>query len=188
MRCVHPLSLLILCPFGAVAAAELPTTIQPVAAAASLRASHGIAAQPDGTWKGGGADYRARFDGQGFVFEPALGAGVPTTQRLTTRPASVERGSTAVELGEVSHVQQSGATLTYDRGAIDERFAVGANGVELADVFERPVAGSGDLVVRLALGTTLPLVSADAASGLRFERAEGGVSIGGVTGIDADGD
>lgn len=184
------LSSTLLVPFlaAAPAAAELPTQIEPQAAAASLRLSHGLAAQPDGTWKGGGADYRARFDGQGFVYEPALGAGVATTQRVATRLSAVERGGSALALGAVRSVAQAGTTLVYDHGAIDERFAVGAHGVELAYVFEQPLPGQGDLVVRLALGTTLPLASADAASGLRFARAEGGVSIGGVTGIDADGD
>lgn len=168
---------------------ENPSPIARAAAAASLRASCGWKALPAGGYLAGGADWRARFDGQGFVYEPALGRAVAQTQHLALALRSIERGGAQLLApGSAAALRAEGNALIYDHGAIDERFEARAEGLEFSYVFEQPLPGQGELVVRLALDTSLPLASSDALAGLRFERREsGGVSIGAVLGIDAAG-
>ena len=82
--------------------------------------------------------------------------------------------------------------VVYDRGSITERYEAVRDGVEQSFRFaERPV-GRGDLVVRLRVETALsPVAATDLDSKpetMQFEaHGIGGVSIGAVTGISADG-
>ena len=73
----------------------------------------------------------------------------------------------------------------YRHGSgILERYDVRGEGIEQSFVFSELPPVTGDLVVRGRLTTELSLVSEDRTSGLVFEN---GLSIGGVTGIDAEG-
>ena len=172
-------------------AQEHPSSLRPAAPAADLRASVGLAAQPDGSFQAGGADYRARLGAAGMVYEPALGRAVEHTQSLALSLRSIERGGLPVAVG-AAHPQASASELALElaRGAgVTERYDVRPEGVELSYRFEEPLPGSGDLVVRLALSTTLPRPAEGEAGSLAFELpGVGGVSIGAVLGIDADGD
>lgn len=162
----------------------LPTGQVDVARSAGLQRIDGADAL-----RGDGADYRVWFGAGGMRFEPALGRAVAATQHLALAPIAVHLG-TAVLWEPLATTPPAASDLvaSYQRtAAICERFAVGPAGVELSWRFAAPLAGSGDLVVRYAVDTSLPAPRAD-GEGLAFELTGiGGVRIGGVTGIDAGG-
>ncbi len=167
-----------------------PTSTFPVASAADLRSSAGLVAQPDGSFLAGGADYRAHIDAAGLVYQPALGSAVERTQGLALSLRSIERGGVPVLAAPAPAAPlASGLSLALERGpGVVERFDVHPEGVELSYVFERPLAGSGDLVVRLGLATELPRPADGAAETLAFELpGVGGATVGAVLGVDADG-
>lgn len=139
----------------------------------------------DGDLWAAGPDYKARFDENGVEFTPALGERAPHNLPLALSLAAVGRASglTAVD---PATPRPEGLQVRYHRAPCIERYDVSPAGLALSFVFDRLPEGAGDLVVRMRLRTELPLADAGAA-GLRFERAGiGGVSIGAVTGVDAD--
>jgi hypothetical protein len=151
------------------------------------RASLGLETRGDQLY-GGGADYKASFDAQGFTYVPALGRAVEHEQslRFALRSAGREQGpGLALEFGAA--VQADALVARYDRGALVERYELRPDGVEQSFVIHSAPAGDGDLVVRGALTSTLPLRS-NSTELLRFGAHDtGGVSVGAVTGIDAQG-
>jgi hypothetical protein len=151
------------------------------------RASIGLETREDHLY-GGGADYKATFDAQGFTYVPALGRAVEHEQslRFALRSAGREQGP-GLTLAVGAAVQTDTLIASYDRGALVERYELGPAGVAQSFVIHSAPAGDGDLVVRGALTSTLPLLSSSAER-MRFGApATGGVSIGAVTGIDARG-
>ncbi len=168
----------------------IPTRAAPVSV---LRAAHGLfdaGATTGGGIRGGGADYKVDCTDRGIDYVPALGrrASRPYPFRLTLE--SVGRG--AATACDRAHLvprapRREGARAVYDRApGLCERCEVRADGVELSYRFAAPLAGHGDLVVRLRLETDLALQPADGRAGLRFHaEGLGGVRVGGVTGIDA---
>ncbi len=135
--------------------------------------------------------YKASFAGGGMTLTPALGERAPESLPLRWRAASISRGGV-----EVWH---RGAPLAAARvgdrrverelcAGIRERFELRPEGVEVSYVFERPLSGEGDLVVRIAIGSVcgVPVRRADGTLSLA-RPGTGGVSIGSVTGIGADG-
>ncbi len=153
------------------------------------RQAHGLSWQK-GELRGLGGDYRVAFDGGGAVFTPALGRRAPRTYPLRLQLVSIRRGAdevVAVAPGVRPRLDGRGAV--YDREAgVTERFEVRPEGVALSYEFARPIAGSGDLVVRLAVHTDLAVPRGEGAAGLTLAaEGIGGVHIGGVTGIAADG-
>ncbi|MBL9076734.1 MAG: hypothetical protein JNL08_04475 [Planctomycetes bacterium] len=154
--------------------------------AVGLREACGLQAIDGALW-GIGPDYKASFRADGVEFTPALGAQAPRNLPLALRLLDVGRDGAAVPATAVEP-EASGLKVRYRRGSCVERYDVSARGLALSFVFGALPAGGGDLVVRLALATELPLVAA-AGDGLRFEwPGIGGVAIGGVTGIDARGE
>ena len=154
--------------------------------------SHNAGLQQDGSDElfGGGADYMVRFSPKTMRFHPALGSAVATLQHLELTPEQVRRGGQPIVSGTLAATprqQQLRASYAFAPG-IEQRYDVGPDGMELTWKFDHRPAGSGDLVVRYAVDTSLPAPQATEAGGLTFELSEfGGVAIGGVTGIDARG-
>jgi len=147
----------------------------------------------DGALHADGANFFGRFDGTGLAFVPALGSAAVHNQPLHVAVEAVARGGAAVFEGPwVAEPAVRANRAEVERWpGIQERWQVSGAGIELSYLFERPVAGHGDLEVVLAVTSELlPRVDTD---GLRFEhrdafgRAAGGVHVGAVTGIDADG-
>lgn len=152
-----------------------------------------------GGWRADGPDYTATFARGGAVFAPAIG-GDPSRAfpiRLATLSAGREGAAPLVAASDVppSH-DHGGRTLRYARAAgVQEGWRVGPEGVELSYTFAAPLAGRGDLVVRVAVETSLVprATGADPSGALRLRApvVDGedvpGVRIGGVTGIDAAG-
>jgi hypothetical protein len=153
----------------------------------SLAQSHGLQ-QEGNRLRGGGADYRVVFSNGAMEFTPALGSKAPRTQTLRLRAQHVRRGLDVVAGADgQAPAQRDGNTVSFVHPGFVERYQVRPEGVELSLVFERRPAGDGDLIVAVAVETGLALRS-DSALEVRYADGElGGVRIGGVTGIAADG-
>ncbi|MBK8975611.1 MAG: hypothetical protein IPM29_06770 [Planctomycetes bacterium] len=136
-----------------------------------------------------GHDYAGRFR-SGVVEFAAAGAEVGESATLEIGLGRIRRGD-GTPLRDVPggvEAVADGQFAVFDRGeGVRERFAVRADGLEWSVVFERRPKGSGDLVVEASLRTDLqPEPAADGA--LHFRDPDGGgVSIGTVTGVDAEG-
>ena len=155
------------------------------AIAAPAAASAGSAlAEIDGVLWGAGGAWKARFDAGRVEFTPALGLAAPRNEPFALRALSAGRGEPA-PLAAAAPRREGGLVL-YERGALSERYEPRADGLEQSFVFAAPPAGGGDLVVRLGVETALPFAG-EGAGGLRFAGAHGGVTLGAVTGVDADG-
>jgi hypothetical protein len=152
------------------------------------RSASGLTGE-SGRLDGFGADYAVHFDADGVRFQPALGERATTDQRLGIHLAGITRGGEPVAVAAVVPPVRRGASAVYGRSAaVEERYEVRAEGVEQSFVF-RALPGRGDLVVRCRLDGELAPHGVAAAGGLQFLVPDlGGVSIGSVTGIDADGD
>ena len=166
-----------------------PSTPCQAALPASLQASaHGLAATAAGL-EGFGARYDVRFRPDGVTFVPALGRRAPGDQRLQVQVASIRCGEAVLPTEANVVPRQRGDLAVYARSAtIEERYDVRPDGVEQSFVFTaRP--GNGDLVVRCTLGGELaPFGEPAAGGGLQFlVPGLGGATLGGVTGIAADG-
>lgn len=154
----------------------------------AVHRSSGLFELEPGVLHGGGACYDVRIRESGMRLEPALGTAVAETQYLALRPLSVGRdGEPAVALPSHCRPEQNERTATFAHGpGVRERYAVGVDGVELSWEFDARPPGRGDLVARYALDTRLPEPITQAGGSLRFViEGVGGVTIGGVTGIDA---
>ncbi|MCB9876559.1 MAG: hypothetical protein H6835_03065 [Planctomycetes bacterium] len=166
----------------------LPTTLTP---AAMAEAAIGLRTADDTTGLlGCGPGYTTRFDGLAVRFEPVLGDGVATTQHLELRAPTVRRGAVTLPLANAATPEQRGDRLVvYQRAdGCAEHFELRPDGVELSWHFANRPAGSGDLVVRYDVATTLPGPGTAPDGGVAFELPGiGGLTIGGVTGIDRDG-
>lgn len=169
---------------------HVPDPIRPLSPAAPLRDSRGLVPAAGGSGlRGGGADYRVRLDTGGVRFEPALGSSAPCTQHLALTPLGVSAGDAIVlPRPDGCEPRLDADTASYEhRPGVTERFEVRPDGVALSWMFAERPAGRGDLVVRYAVDTSLP-APAPHGDGLAFRREDGGgVAIGGVTGIDANG-
>lgn len=137
-----------------------------------------------------GPDYSALIGSRGLEFTPILGSRAPTTQQLGLSFAGVSRGAAAVPVGaERGPLHLDGMRAERSVGAgIVERFDIREAGVELSYLFPSRPLGAGDLAVTLALDSTFlePRTTADGALEF-FLDGVGGVRIGAVTGIDANG-
>lgn len=176
--------------FTAVLFAQEPAAVpmQAIASTANLRTA--VALQPDGDGLLAlGWDYRARITAQGLHYTPALGTAAASTQHLALSLVDVRRGET---IGFAPH-ERPAATIVSERraiiahGEVTERYDVTPAGIELSLALAQPLPGRGDLVARFRLDTSLTATPAR-DDGLSFLLADvGGVSIGGVTGLDAAG-
>lgn len=178
------LGILLTTVLGAVGQAQRPVRSAPPTPR-SLDRSCGLQELDGGLWAVG-PRYKAEFRRDGVEFTPALGSAAPHNLPLRLTAIAIGRGAERqpVEAVDARHGELQ---VRYERAACTERYDVTPDGLELSFVFDRLPAGEGDLVVRLAVASELPLV-ASGADGLRFEaEGIGGVAIGGVSGIDADG-
>lgn len=175
MKQLAAISLLLLCP--------LTAQIADAAAGASGVTTH------EGVPFGLGPGYSARFEAPGVAFTPALGSLVESPMPWRFTLTSVSRGAAILWHGPQAHTPEvRGDSVRYRRSSgLLEVYDVRPDGIEQSFVFASRPAGEGDLVVRGTIVTELPLASAR-DDGVRFELpGKGGVAIGAVTGIDANG-
>ena len=141
----------------------------------------------DGQLIGGGPDYEVRFDRGGITYLPALGAKAAKLYPLRFEVTGVGRRSGPSTPATRAEPSAEGCVVRYSRAGFEERYEVGPVGVEQSFSFATLPPGAGDLVVRGRIATELPLARA-AADELRLEvDGLGGVRIGAVTGVDANG-
>jgi hypothetical protein len=193
-----------LCTFalGLAALAAQPAAMQAVDDAAghgagatfkpSTRIARGDvagAAFVDGALRGGGRDYKVEFRAGGFAYTPALGEAAPHNLPLAFELSSVERGGVVLAAGGPVEPALDGRRVTYALApGVEERYDVLPEGIHQTFHVASPPPGSGDLVVRGRIATELPLAGATDDGGLLFAYdGIGGVTYGGVTGVDATG-
>ncbi|MBK8095662.1 MAG: hypothetical protein IPK26_01040 [Planctomycetes bacterium] len=189
-----PHNLLVAAAFAAIAGnsalAQDPVSTSPhlLGGARDVSAASCGLAPHDGAIVGVGRGYKARFDRIGVAFTPALGERAAHNMPLHLGLQSIRRGQAVLHDGTDVDARIVGQAVVYDHGKIHERYDVHTDAIEQSFVFDERPAGDGDLVVRCALTTELqPQTNADGT--LSFLLPEvGGVHIGKVTGIAADGE
>lgn len=151
------------------------------------RAAHGILEQ-HGEVIGYGRGFKVFFEPGVVEFTAVGGAAIELRFESVTRGGALLR-----DAGEPSSTPRvEGRSALYEHGAgLTERYDVQLDGVEQSFVFDEPLAGDGDLVVRLSLATDLRPDS------LGVEQAEvrlvqegpgvGEILIRKVLGVDASG-
>lgn len=157
-----------------------------VGARAALHEATGLTATADG-FVAIAMHYKAHFTAAGVSFTPALGSAVPHNLPLRWSAPDVWRGERLLHRGEPVAPQAQDHEVHYARGPAVETYAVTPRGLKQSFVFDRPIAGSGDLVVRCRWRSELvPQRAQD--GGIDFlANDRGGVRIGQVVGIDAGG-
>tara|TARA_R110002072_G_scaffold303063_1_gene492429 strand:- start:4898 stop:7162 length:2265 start_codon:yes stop_codon:yes gene_type:complete len=138
---------------------------------------------------GGGKHFQAYFSRQGLMFHPILGMAAPTLQHVALTPQSIARGAASVAVGSEVMPCFRGLQVQYHHvDSMTERYDVHPHGIELSWRFDERPPGDGDLAVHYAVDTTLADVQQTADGGVElWLPGVGGVSLGGVTGIDANG-
>lgn len=131
--------------------------------------------------------WRATFGADDVEFLPALGKNAPQAAPFRLRFVDAHRDGAIVAAATTTapgrdHDRRS---VTYHRGALDERFVARPDGLKQSFVFREPPRGRGDLVVRVAVTTPLQAVAGERLA-WRNGRG-GGVDLGDVVGIDAAG-
>lgn len=163
----------------------------PARARSAVNHVQALVVEHDGELRASGRDYKARF-AEGVTFTPALGDAAPCNQDLHYDLRTIRRGDHLLFGGggdsPRARPEQAGSRVRVELApGLTERFDARSEGLEVSYEFAARPTGTGDLVVEAAIATTLqPAVAADGT--LRFELpGVGGVTIGAVTGIDADG-
>lgn len=165
------------------------------ALAATLPAQHPAKPTPpyaqhaaDGTALSAGADYRVHFVPGSVTFTPAASPADPAAEPVQFTLVAVQRGDERLWTGPASDTPTaSDHQVRYARSQdLTEVYDLRADGVEQSFVLAQKPAGHGDLVVRGAIQTRLPLAGYS-DDGVRFERDGSGVYFGAITGIDHHG-
>lgn len=191
MHHTSPLALAALLFTATTAAAqELPSSIATLSERATLERDVGLQPLTDGAgWRFNGPDYGAVVTASGLELTPYL-ARAERTQEVRLELHAIERGGLTLAHGAgAAPFEATGTRLSRELApGLVERFDGREDGVELSYVFAQRPAGDGDLVVRLELSGTFaaPTFASDTRIDLRHASA-GGVTIGAVTGIDANG-
>lgn len=136
-----------------------------------------------------GPDFKARFDRAGITFTPALRDRIATSAPVQLELESIRRGEHLIVAADGStRPTLEGDSVVYQRGdGIRECYEVRSDDLHQTFHFAHRPPGDGDLVVRMRMATRLPVHASD-DGGLACELAGiGGVTIGGVTGLGADG-
>lgn len=113
-----------------------------------------------------GAGYRARFDATGVGFTALDPAGVELGG-LRLELLSVGRRDGTASLPEVSGRKGDAASFRFERGSLVELYEEKPVGLEQSFVFDELPPGTGDLLVRVRVRTSLPTTFAD-VNELRF--------------------
>ena len=171
---------------GLASGQSSPRPTKPATIANSTRDFAGVS-----TFGGGltavGRSYRATFDAHGVTFQPALGKDAPAAATWSTHTTRITRGS-----HEILRTDRQMPTRTHDRKQVSlhwplvtERYEAQPRGLKQSFLFATPLAGAGDLIVQLAIDSTLPPAS-DGSMAWRNPHGAG-VVLGDVIGIDANG-
>lgn len=170
------------------AIAQQAASAQPPRSESLARRACGISAS-DGKLHAIGPRYLAELRADAIVYTPALGRQAPSTAPWSATPLSVGREQGAqLELGLATPLLDGGrAELTY-AGGLRAIYEARPDGLEQSFAIDARPAGSGELVIRQRIESGWPLASIDAQAGIEWGScATGGLRLGGVTAIDANG-
>lgn len=138
-----------------------------------------------------GPRWEAVFGARSVDFQPSLGT---TTDQPYTLELALDtvgrRNGVARSVGQGERVVgESGQSVRYLRPTFEEIYEIQNEGLEQSFLFHELPTGAGDLVVGLTVDTELvPSLTGSSESGMEFRLdGAGGATIGGVTGIDANG-
>ena len=132
-----------------------------------------------------GATYKAAFERGETSFTPFLGENAPRNFPVAFRLEKVEIGGAPVDFVRGTTAQRAGDAVEFARGSVTERYEVRPEGMEQLFRFDRPLAGEGDLLVRIAVETEL--AGTETADALEFRGEHGAVRYGRAVVLDAAG-
>jgi hypothetical protein len=138
----------------------------------------------DGALWARGTNWKAGFDRTGASFVPCLGSSAPRNFPVAFHLASVSAGGTEVALDAAAEPSRAGDLVSFERGALVERYSLLPAGIEQSFVLDHPL-GAGELVLRVGLETELKAEQRDESVELSNEHAR--VGYGRATAIDAGG-
>jgi hypothetical protein len=142
----------------------------------------------DGRTFGFGPGYTVELDDRGMTYSPAFGPGSPRAHHLSFELLDVRRGAERVHAATPTAPAVAGDSVAFARGSIVERYEMRADGVHQTFLFQEPLPGRGDLVVRGRVDTSFAGAFAAPGGGIAFEQPGiGVVEYGAVLGIDAAG-
>ncbi len=136
-----------------------------------------------------GPSYKASLGAEGIVFTPATPE-APHDYPFEMRVTGYGRATADRRPDDATPRQDASLVVLYARAAFDEVYEVRPEGIKQSFVFRELPSGTGDLVVRLRVSTDLdPVAPHTGDGGLHFVGGDfGGVTLGGVVGLDARGD
>ncbi|MBK8097136.1 MAG: hypothetical protein IPK26_08515 [Planctomycetes bacterium] len=135
-----------------------------------------------------GHGYLTRFESESVEFTPMLGERVARDMPLRWSLRSIRRGETPIAVPTRGvKPTRIGDSVCWHRDSVLERYEVRADAIEQSFVFEKRLAGAGDLIVTCDLETEL--AAETRADGTLMFAADGApaVLVGQVYGIDAAG-
>jgi hypothetical protein len=131
-----------------------------------------------------GASYKASFGAEGAQYIPFLGSAAPQSYPLQFSLSNASVDGQAIGFDGSAAATRQGDRIVYDRGTLLEVYDVAVGSIEQSFVFQS-LPSSGELVLRIE--TASELEGAQAAEGLEFRTAIGGVRYGRATALDASG-
>jgi hypothetical protein len=141
-------------------------------------------AAPDGTIRAAAARYKAGFSRAGAEFVPFFGSQAPRNYPVTFRLGEVTLAGAALPLACGTNPTRTERTVSFDRGALLERYELSGAGMEQSFVFTH-LDRRGALVIRMTAASDLP--AAETADAIEFNHALGKVTYGKAFVLDARG-
>jgi hypothetical protein len=138
----------------------------------------------DGPLWASGNTYKARFNSSGFTYIPKLGPSAPRDFPISFVLQAITVGEQSLVLQSASPTRQ-GDSVHFDRGAITESYTLAVDSLEQTFTFNARPAGAGDLVIRMAVQTELPVT--EDAGGFVFAHDLGSVTYSRAVVVDAAG-
>jgi hypothetical protein len=162
-----------------------PIRVQPEAQ--SLQEAVGLAPDGQGGFRAVALAYKATLSADSVEFTPMLGELAPHNLPLQLATRSVHRGGALLHRAVPVVPSMQDLRVVYERGACTETYDVTPRGLKQSFVFDAPVGGDGDLVVRCDWTSELePTQRGDGAVDFVWPEI-GGVRVDSVVGIDAAG-
>jgi len=155
-----------------------------------LRQAHGVCSDDAGVPWAVGHDYKARFADGAMEFVPALGPTASRNLPLVFRLQSIACGTALLHdaaAGPAPTATIHDRQIAFVRSPVVERYDATPAGVEQSFLLRERPAGDGDLIVRGAITTELGAQRHTDGTWRFTDGRHGGVAIGAVTGIAADG-
>ena len=130
------------------------------------------------------ASYKVGFHPGHVEFVPFLGSEAPRNYPVDFRLVSIAVGGEALAMSQGPEPAIGYRAVSYDRGGFEERYELGAAGMEQSFVFPT-LPRRGELAIRIAVDSQLPMSGTDAT--IAFTNELGGVDYGRAWAIDAAG-